>query len=117
MARPAFAEVVRDAQRRGKLILMDGPMGTELAQSGLDLATELTSEWNLTRPEAVKVVYEDYTNAGAEVLVTNTFSTHLAFLRGDVNWREQAQAALDLARQPEWDHLYCLGSVGTAVGE
>jgi 5-methyltetrahydrofolate--homocysteine methyltransferase len=116
MARPAFAEVVRDAQRRGKLILTDGPMGTELVQSGLDLTKELTSEWNLTRPEAVKVVYEDYTNAGAEVLTTNTFSSHLAWLRGDANWREQVRAALDLCAQPEWDHLYCLGSLGTAVG-
>jgi 5-methyltetrahydrofolate--homocysteine methyltransferase len=115
MARPTFADVVRDAQCRGKLILLDGPMGTELVQSGLDLERELTSEWNLTHPEAVKVVYEDYTNAGAEVLTTNTFSSHLAILRGDSKWRDQMRAAIDLARQPEWDHLYCAGSVGTAL--
>ena len=36
MARPGFAEIVRDAQQRGKLILMDGPMGTELRHSGFD---------------------------------------------------------------------------------
>src|SRR5262245_36432213 len=116
MARPSFPEVLRDAQRRGKLVLMDGPMGTELVQPGLDLEQELCYEWNFTRPDAVKVVYEDYTNAGAEVLLTNTFSSHLAILRGDINWREQVQAAIDLARQPEWDHLYCIGSLGTAVG-
>src|SRR5689334_16904151 len=112
MARPAFADVVRDAQRRGKLILMDGPMGTELVHSGLDLEKELTSEWNLTHPEAVKVVYEDYTNAGAEVLVTNTFSSHLAWMRNDPGVGAQVRAAFTLVRQPEWDHTYCLGSVG-----
>lgn len=116
MARPAFAEIVRDAQQRGKLILMDGPMGTELRNAGLDFETELCHRWNITHPGSVEVVYEDYCNAGAEVLLTNTFSAHLGLMRGDDDWQQAVQAGIDLARLPEWDHLYAVGSVGTAVG-
>ncbi len=116
MARPAFGEWIRDAQRRGKLILMDGAMGSELQQSGLDLEKELSHQWNLKRPEAVQVVYEDYCNAGADVLQTNTFSAHLGCMRGDGDWEKSVRAGIELARQPEWDHLYTVGSLGTAVG-
>lgn len=116
MARPPFADYVRDAQQRGKLILLDGPMGTELQQSGLDLEHELSHRWNLTHQEAVAVVHEDYTNAGAEGLLTNTFSAHLGDLKGEIDWQAAVQAAIELARQPEWDHLYAIGSVGSAVG-
>lgn len=116
MARPSFTEWVRDAQQRGKLILLDGPMGTELQQSGLDLQTELSHHWNLTHREAVEVVHEDYTNAGAEALLTNTFSAHLGYLQGERDWRQAVEAAVELVRQPEWDHLYAIGSVGSAVG-
>jgi 5-methyltetrahydrofolate--homocysteine methyltransferase len=114
--RPSFIQAVEDAHRRGRIILMDGPMGTELQQSGLDMEKELAHRWNLSHPESVKVVYEDYTNAGAEALLTNTFSAHLGFLRGDDDWLAAIEAGIELARQPEWDHLYCLGSAGSAVG-
>lgn len=116
MSRPAFADFVRDAYQRGKLILMDGPMGTELQRSGLELEKELAHTWNGTHPDAVSVVYEDYCNAGADVLLTNTFSAHLGVLRGDRNWRADVKRGIELALQSEWDHLYCVGSVGSAVG-
>lgn len=117
MARPAFADVVRDAQQRGKLILMDGPMGTELMRSGLDPTVSSTLTWNLSHPDAVQVVYEDYVNAGSEVLLTNTFQAHLSYLRGEANWREAVSAAIDHARVPEWDHLYVVGDIGSAMGQ
>jgi methionine synthase I (cobalamin-dependent) len=116
MSRPAFANFVRDAHQRSKLFLMDGPMGTELQQSGLELEKELAHTWNSTHPEAVAVVYEDYTNAGADVLLTNTFSAHLGVMNRDKNWRADVTRGIELARQGEWDHLYCIGSVGSAVG-
>jgi methionine synthase I (cobalamin-dependent) len=96
MARPSLAQAVRDAHQRGRIIVMDGPMATD--------------------PEQVKVVYEDYVNAGAEVLLSNTFSAHLGLLKGERDWREAVAAGLELARQPEWDHCYVLGSIGSAVG-
>jgi 5-methyltetrahydrofolate--homocysteine methyltransferase len=117
MARPPFADIVRDAQQRGKIILLDGPMGTELQRSGLDLENELSHRWNLSHSSAIEVVYEDYVNAGAEALLTNTFSAHLGDMKGETDWQAAVQTGIDLARLPEWDHLYAIGSVGTAVGK
>lgn len=117
MARPSFAQMLQDAQQRGKIILMDGPMATELQHSGFNLENESAHSWNLTHPEAIKVVYEDYTNAGAEVLLTNTFSAHLGIQRGDPDWKAAVQAGIALAREPEWDHLYTVGSIGTVAGD
>lgn len=116
MARPSLAQAVYDAHQRGRIILMDGPMATELRHSGLDLERDLSHRWNLNHPESVKVVYEDYSNAGAEVLLTNTFSAHLGLLKGEEDWHDAVAAGVELAKQPEWDHLYVLGSVGSAVG-
>lgn len=116
MARPPFGDFVRDAQKRGKLILLDGPMGTELQNSGLNLEQELCHRWNLTHRQAVEVVYEDYVNAGADALLTNTFSAHLGYLKDESDWKQAASAGIDIAREPEWDHLYAIGSIGSAVG-
>jgi methionine synthase I (cobalamin-dependent) len=116
MARPSWAERVKDAHQRGKLILMDGPMGTELIQSGLNTDQELSHHWNLKQPEAIKVVYEDYSNSGADALLTNTFSAQQGYLKEEEDWQQAVDAAIELARQPEWDHLYTIGCIGSAIG-
>jgi 5-methyltetrahydrofolate--homocysteine methyltransferase len=53
-------------------VLLDGGMGTLLQDLGLEDggAGEL---WNVERPDAIRDVHEDYANAGARVLTTNTF--------------------------------------------
>lgn len=55
---------------------MDGAMGTELMNRGLDLPLPLWSaEANLTDPETVLAVHKDYVSAGADIITTNTFRT------------------------------------------
>lgn len=57
-------------------LVMDGAMGTELMRRGLDLPLPLWSaEANLTHPELVRSVHQDYVKAGADILTTNTFRT------------------------------------------
>jgi methionine synthase I (cobalamin-dependent) len=40
----------------------------------------------------------------------------LGLLKGDADWQDAIAAGINLAREPEWDHLYTLGSIGSAVG-
>ena len=61
----------RDAIREQVLIL-DGAMGTMLQERGLK-AGQSPEELNLTMPEVVASVHRDYINAGADIIVTNTF--------------------------------------------
>ncbi len=69
-----------DALQSGRVLLMDGAMGTELGRAGLpeDGCGEI---WNLTYPERVRAVHQAYADAGADVLLTNTFQANCIALR------------------------------------
>jgi 5-methyltetrahydrofolate--homocysteine methyltransferase len=61
-----------EALSSGRVLLMDGAMGTELQRAGL-APNECGETWNLSRPERVQAIHRSYAQAGAEVLLTNTF--------------------------------------------
>lgn len=51
-------------------------MGTELMARGVNLPLPLWSaESNLTDPDTVTAIHQDYVNAGADIIGTNTFRT------------------------------------------
>jgi methionine synthase I (cobalamin-dependent) len=93
----------------GRPLLMDGAMGTELLRAGLP-PEECGAVWSLTRPEAVAAVHRAYVDAGAEVLLTNTFQANPVRLGArleDVN-----RAALCLARRAAGPRRFVLADVG-----
>jgi len=53
--------------------VMDGPMGTALMAHGFDPAQEASCDWNRTRPEIVCGIHRGYVEAGATILLSNTF--------------------------------------------
>lgn len=55
-----------------RVLLMDGAMGTELLRAGLGTG-QCGEAWNLTRPDVVLGIHRAYRQAGAGVLLTNTF--------------------------------------------
>jgi len=58
-------------------ILLDGATGTELERRGVDTSTPIWSAMALLdSPKLVERVHRDYLEAGAEVIITNTFRTH-----------------------------------------
>ncbi len=64
-----------DALHSGRVLLMDGAMGTELQKVGLGDG-ECGELWNLNHPERVRAIHQAYVDAGAEVLLTNTFQAN-----------------------------------------
>ena len=65
-------------QRRlaaGETILMDGGMGSEFERRGLASPTMWSGGPMLTHPELVREIHQDYIEAGAEIIITNTFAT------------------------------------------
>jgi 5-methyltetrahydrofolate--homocysteine methyltransferase len=64
-----------EALHSGRVLVMDGAMGTELQRLGLREG-ESPELWNLTHPERVASVHRAYLEAGAEVLLTNTFQAN-----------------------------------------
>ena len=54
---------------------MDGGMGSEFDRRGLASPTTWSGGPMLTHPELVRDIHQDYIEAGAEIIITNTFST------------------------------------------
>lgn len=70
------ATTLRERLKKGGHILMDGAMGTEILNR--DVATTLplwSAEALLSNPDVIRQIHEDYIEAGAEIIITNTFST------------------------------------------
>ena len=56
----------------GKPLLADGATGTNLFAMGLE-AGEAPETWNLHHPDRVKTLHQRFIDAGADILLTNTF--------------------------------------------
>jgi S-methylmethionine-dependent homocysteine/selenocysteine methylase len=68
---------VNDLRQRlaaGAVIVLDGGMGTEIQARGVPMNGEAWSALaNVTEPDIVRGIHEDYIRAGAEVIIANTF--------------------------------------------
>jgi len=53
-------------------LLADGAIGTMLMSLGLDHG-EAPEKWNLTHPDKVRIVHRSYIQAGARIILTNSF--------------------------------------------
>jgi methionine synthase / methylenetetrahydrofolate reductase(NADPH) len=84
-----------------RTVLCDGAMGTALYGRGVFL-NKCFDELNLTQPELVRSVHEEYLQAGSEIIETNTFGAN-SFRLQRFGLQDQArainQAGARLARE------------------
>ncbi|UCD36662.1 MAG: homocysteine S-methyltransferase family protein [Fidelibacterota bacterium] len=76
-------------------VLLDGAMGTELDQRGVDVSLPLWSASALTTaPEIISTIHQDYLAAGAQILTANTFrTTTYTYMRAGLSEQEARVAA------------------------
>src|ERR1700761_897927 len=58
-----------------RTVLCDGAMGTSLYARGIFI-NRCYDELNLSQPELVRTIHEEYLQAGAEIIETNTFGAN-----------------------------------------
>lgn len=58
-----------------RMLFFDGGMGTLLQERGLK-AGELPENWNLEKPEIVRELHRAYAEAGADIILANTFGAN-----------------------------------------
>ena len=58
-----------------RVLVIDGAWGTEMMKRGLK-AGEPPELWNLNRPEDIKTIAKAYREAGADIILTNTFGAN-----------------------------------------
>ena len=56
------------------MVLLDGAMGSLLINQGLPPGTP-PDMWNVSNPEKVQNIHQEYFNAGSDVVLTNTFGS------------------------------------------
>src|SRR6202050_2792933 len=102
-----------DAIAAGPLVV-DGAMGTQLYERGV-LFSACFEELNVSRPELVAKVHEDYLRAGAQVIETNTFGANAMRLEKyglQGRMRELNAAGVRVARAAAGDQAYVIGAMG-----
>ena len=57
------------------LLVFDGAMGSLLYDRGIFVMQNF-EQLNITRPDVVAKIHEDYVNAGANIIETNTFGAN-----------------------------------------
>lgn len=95
-------------------LVCDGAMGTSLQQEGLGVG-EVPEQWNITHPDVVRSVHKGYLDAGADIIITNTFGANrLKLKRAGLQERieEFNRAGAKLAREVTGNRAYVLGDIG-----
>ena len=86
----------------GETVLIDGGMGSEFERRGISSPKVWSGGPMITHPEVVREVHEEYIKAGAEVIITNSFSTGRDMLEfGGLEHKvaEANKLAIDMAVQ------------------
>jgi len=61
---------------QGRVVILDGGIGAELEKNGASMDKDLwCGKCSVDNPELVKKVHENYIDAGADVITTNTYGT------------------------------------------
>ena len=95
-------------------MLFDGAMGSLLYSRGVFL-THSYDELNISKPALIRQIHEEYRDAGADILETNTFGANrIALARhGHSNkLREINETGVQIARSVAKDGVFVAGAVG-----
>lgn len=97
-----------------RVVLFDGAMGTEIYARGVFINRSYDSV-NLSKPELVRSIHEEYLRAGAEVLTTNTFGANRLRLQPfglEAQTRDILASGVRVARQAAAGRAWVAGSIG-----
>ena len=108
---------IEEKLARDEIVILDGGTGTDIQRRGVQMSGETWSaEANLTHPNIVRTVHEDYIEAGADLIIANTFATSpLLFnhLGRDPEIASIDRAAVALAREASAGRVPVAGSFST----
>jgi 5-methyltetrahydrofolate--homocysteine methyltransferase len=93
-------------------ILIDGAMGTQLAEAGL----EMGGQSSILHPEAVLSIHRKYLECGVDIIITNTLTMNRVFIESHkvgVDVREVNLAGAKLAKISISGSQYVLGDISS----
>lgn len=99
---------------QAKIIVADGAMGTMLYAKGIFI-NRCFDELNLSAPQLVKEIHQEYVRAGAEIIESNTFGgnrVRLAAFGFAEKLHAINQAGVKLAREAAGERAFVAGAIG-----
>lgn len=96
------------------VLVCDGAMGTMIYSKGIYINRNY-DELNLSAADLIKRIHEEYIQAGAEIIETNTFGANrfkLAEYALEKKVREINLAGVQLAKEAAQDKVFVAGSIG-----
>ena len=88
---------------KDRIILLDGAVGTSLWKKAEALGIEKVPVWNynITCPDIVKELTQEYLDAGSEIIMTNTFGANRPAVERSSGYTvsEVVRAGVRLARE------------------
>ena len=102
------------ALKQGKTLVSDGAWGTLLHQRGLQPG-ECPELWNITHREDVFYIAKSYIDAGADIILTNSFGgspSKLSYYGLQERTAELNEAAAIISREAAGSNHFVLGSIG-----
>jgi homocysteine S-methyltransferase len=97
-----------------RVLVADGAMGTMLYSRGVFI-NRCFDELNLSSPDLVRQIHQEYVKAGAEIIETNTFGAsrpRLAAFGAAEKLRDINLAGVRIAREAAKDTAFVAGAVG-----
>lgn len=97
-----------------KILICDGAMGTMLQNAGLKIG-ECPEEWNVVNKDKIANVHKAYADAGADIVITNTFGANrikLKKFKKENKVLDFNSAAVEIARKSVGDRCYVFGDIG-----
>jgi 5-methyltetrahydrofolate--homocysteine methyltransferase len=95
-----------------KTILLDGAMGTQLAEIGLPMGGQTC----ITHPDAAQAIHRQYVECGIDLLTTNTLTMNRLSIESHnigVDVKEVNLAGVGLAKAAVHEGQYVLGDIGS----
>src|SRR4051794_38631647 len=104
----------RELLESDSIYVFDGAVGTRLYDKGVYINRSY-DELNLTAPDLVREVHEEYVNAGADIIETNTFGATRHKLQPyglESKLRDINIAGAKLARAAAGEKVFVAGAIG-----
>ncbi len=108
-------ENFRNSLESDQIHVFDGAMGTMLYAKGVYINRSY-DELNLTNPDLVREVLEEYVRAGADIIETNTYGASAPKLQQyglEGSLRDINIAAARIAREASCERCYVAGAIGS----
>ena len=96
---------MKNLSLKNGVIIADGAMGTRIMKLGVNLKETPSELLNIKKPELIEKIHREYIDAGANLILSNTFMCNIINAkRNNYNLEEVIEAGISIAKKACGDH-------------